>query len=204
MGIERSAVMPFEDGSKWEGGRNEQGETHGHGKFKFADGAEYVGEFQNSHAVGRGSLVEANSSTSEMDWGAADGCPYKGEPAQFLAHGITSMGWRCSLSKSQAEGVELRIGTGCQDETINKGELGNLSDVTCDVAFILKETNGVASPVPGGMPTPALLRIREGGIIDLVVIRMSALLEGFSTPPSEYNGANEYQWLQFKILEEET
>ena len=84
------------------------------------------------------------------------------------------------------------------------GELGNLSDETCDVTLILKETNGVASPVPGGMPTPALLRIREGGIIDLVVIRMSALLEGFSTPPSEYNGANEYQWLQFKILEEET
>jgi hypothetical protein len=84
------AAYKYPDGSEYEGDWNEQGQRHGNGKMRFADGSRYTGRFDQGLCSGQGVMLLADGSRYEGQFSngkfhghgifiRADGMKYEGE-----------------------------------------------------------------------------------------------------------------------------
>ena len=52
----------YPDGSEYDGEWNDQGQRHGQGRMKFADGSRYTGRFEQGLATGQGVMTMVDGS----------------------------------------------------------------------------------------------------------------------------------------------
>ncbi len=62
VGTEMASKYRYPDGAEYFGEWSDDGQRHGQGQMTFADGARYIGQFENGLSVGSGIMIFADGS----------------------------------------------------------------------------------------------------------------------------------------------
>ena len=101
---EKKGTVELEEGIKYTGEWNPQGERHGYGVQSWADGSHYEGYWVNDKANGKGRLYHADGDIYQGDWKDdkahgygvylhTDGAKYEGNWEQDKQHGMGTETW---------------------------------------------------------------------------------------------------------------